>query len=188
MTGGGPIPEPQRLESIDVLRGVAVLGILLMNIQSFSMIGAAYMNPTAHGDLGGADGAVWYACHLLADQKFMTIFSMLFGAGIIVMTGRRERAGEASAGVHYRRMAWLALFGLAHAYLLWYGDILFSYAACGVVVYPFRRLPPAALIALGLCSVAVASLISLASGLSMPFWQPEQVTQLAAGWQPPRPR
>ncbi len=185
LSGAGPILGSERIESIDVLRGVAVLGILAMNIQSFAMIGAAYMNPTAYGDLSEANYAAWYACHLLADQKFMTIFSMLFGAGIIVMSGRRERAGEGSAGVHYRRMAWLAVFGLAHAYLLWYGDILFSYAVCGMVAYLFRKLPPAALVGLGLGSVAVASLISLASGLSIPFWPAEQTVEMLNDWNPP---
>ncbi len=138
----GPVQGSERIQSLDVMRGVAVLGILVMNIQSFAMIGAAYMNPTAYGDLEGVNGWVWYLGHLFADMKFMTIFSMLFGAGVIVMTSRREAAGQSSAGVHYRRMVWLLVFGLAHAYLLWYGDILYTYALCGFVLYLFRKAPP----------------------------------------------
>src|SRR6476619_5262555 len=72
-----PVSSPERIASIDVLRGVALLGILVMNIQSFSMPGDAYMNPSAYGDLTGANLWVWIICHLLADQKFISIFSML---------------------------------------------------------------------------------------------------------------
>jgi uncharacterized protein len=94
-----------------------------MNIQSFSMIGAAYFNPTSFGSLKGADCWSWLLSHLLADQKFMTIFSMLFGAWIVLMARRAEHSGRGSAGLHYRRMVWLCLFGLAHAYLLFYPNV-----------------------------------------------------------------
>src|SRR5260370_17572129 len=122
------ISEGERIASLDVLRGLAVLGILVMNIQSFSMIEAAYSNPTAFGDLEGANYLVWLLSHVLADQKFMTIFAMLFGAGIVLMTGRRERAALGTPAVHFRRMGALALFGMLNAYLLCYADIPFSYA------------------------------------------------------------
>ncbi|MHC4991102.1 MAG: DUF418 domain-containing protein [Planctomycetota bacterium] len=164
MTEAGPVTQPERIASLDVLRGVAVLGILVMNIQSFSMPGAAYMNPSAYGDLEGVNHWVWYLSHLLTDQKFWTIFSMLFGAGIVLMTSRAEAAGRGSAGVHYRRMAWLLLFGLLHAHLIWYGDILYSYAMCGFVAYLFRKLPPWLLILLGLVAVSVTSGVNLFFG------------------------
>ena len=155
-----PVDEAQRITSIDVLRGVALLGILLMNIQSFAMIGAAYMNPNSYGDLTGANAWVWYLTHLLGDQKFMTVFSMLFGAGIVLMTSRAEQRSGRSAGVHYRRMGWLILLGFLHAHLLWYGDILYSYGMCGLVVYLFRNLPPRWLIVLGIVVMSVACLIN----------------------------
>jgi len=152
-----PVAEKERMVSIDVLRGFALLGILPMNIQYFSMIGAAYGNPTAYGDLHGANYWVWLLCHVLADQKFMTIFSMLFGAGILLMTSRIEASGKPSAALHYRRMGWLILFGLAHAYLMWSGDILVAYGMCGLVVYLFRKLRPRTLLVLALLTIAVAS-------------------------------
>jgi len=80
-----------------------------MNIQAFSMVSAAYMNPTAYGDLQGANYAVWLAGHLLADLKFMSIFSMLFGAGIFLMTSHIEASGQRPTRLHYRRMGWLML-------------------------------------------------------------------------------
>ena len=119
-----PVKEAQRIAPLDVLRGFALLGILVMNIQMFSMIDAAYDNPTAYGDLRGANWGVWLAGHLLTDQKMYGLFSMLFGAGILLMTSRAEARGG-SLGLHYRRMAWLILFGLLHAHLLWAGDILY---------------------------------------------------------------
>src|SRR5437016_4500770 len=80
-----PVAPEERIVPLDVLRGVALLGILLMNIRFFAMIGAAYENPTAYGDLHGANYVVWYSTALLADAKFLAIFSMLFGAGMILM-------------------------------------------------------------------------------------------------------
>ena len=81
-----PVAQSARIDSIDVLRGFALLGILIMNVQVFAMPDAAYfINPTAYGDLEGANFYVWLGSRLLADQKFMTIFSMLFGAGIVLM-------------------------------------------------------------------------------------------------------
>src|SRR5215211_1968500 len=113
-----PVAESDRLASLDVLRGVAILGILLMNIQSFSMPSDAYLNPTAYGDLTEANRFVWIGTHLVADQKFISIFSMLFGAGIVLMA---ERAGSRATVLHYRRMGILIVFGLLHAHLLWSG-------------------------------------------------------------------
>jgi uncharacterized protein len=184
VTVSGPVSQPERIESIDVLRGFAVLGILVMNIQSFAMIGSAYMNPTAYGDLTGANYYVWLFSHLLADMKFMTVFSMLFGAGILIMTARREAATGRSASIHYRRMAWLLLFGLLHAYLLWYGDILFTYALCGMVVYLFRNWRPRTLVPVGILMLAVAAGVILLFHFSLPLWPPESLQEIEQGWRP----
>jgi uncharacterized protein len=174
-----------RIESIDVLRGFALLGILIVNIQAFAMPEAAYFNPTAYGDLGGANFAVWLVTHRLAQEKMMTIFSMLFGAGIVLMASSREAAGRRPAAAHYRRTAALLAFGLVHAYCLWYGDILVSYALCATVAYLFRRLRPAWLLAIGLTLLAVGSGLSLASVTSIGHWPAEAVESLAADFAPP---
>ncbi len=179
-----PLSESQRITSLDVLRGFALLGILAMNIQLFSMIYAAYLNPTAYGDLTGANEWVWRMTRILADLKFMAIFSMLFGAGIVLMTSRAESRGQSVAGVHYRRMAWLIVFGLLHAHLLWYGDILYWYGMCGLVVYPFRRLRPRWLLVWGLLSIAVSCALILSAGWSMQFWPPEVLEGFRLDWQP----
>lgn len=179
-----PTPLTNRIESLDVLRGFAVLGILVMNIQTFAMVGAAYMNPTAFGDLSGANMAVWLASHVLADQKFMSIFSMLFGAGIVLMAGRSKIAGRSGAWLHYRRMFWLLLFGLAHAYLLWYGDILVTYALAGCVAYLLHKLRPGWLLALGLAAVAIPSLLFGVCGVTAPYWPADALAEVTKDWQP----
>jgi uncharacterized protein len=167
-----------------VLRGFAILGILIMNIQSFSMIEAAYLNPTAYGDLTGVNRLVWLLSHVLADLKFMTIFSMLFGAGILMITSRAEEKGLSPWSVHWRRSVWLILFGLSHAYLLWYGDILFTYGLCALIVYRFRKARPKRLFIAGLLVISVASLLYLFFGASMQFWPPESVAESARVWMP----
>lgn len=183
-SSAGPIAPVERIASIDVLRGFAVLGILVMNIQSFAMIDAAYINPTAYGDLTGINYAVWLVSHLLADQKFMAIFSMLFGAGIVLMAERRERSGLPAVGVHYRRMIVLLIVGLLHAYLLWFGDILYTYALCGMIVYPLRRLRPALQLALGLSVLCIPTLLALVAHLTLPFWGPNEHAAILEYWQP----
>ena len=105
-----PVTGKERIVALDILRGFAVLGILIMNIQSYSMIGAAYMNPTAYGDLSGLNRWVWTLSHLFADMKFMGLFSLLFGAGIVLFTQRAETKGYNPARLHYRRTFWLFVF------------------------------------------------------------------------------
>ncbi len=186
--GAAPVPQTERIESIDVLRGVALLGILVMNIQAFAMPQAAYFNPTAYGDLTGANRYVWIAGRMLADQKFMTIFSLLFGAGIVLMTGRAEARGDARR-VHYRRMRWLLVIGLLHGHLLWWGDILFHYAVCGMLVYPLRRLSPRRLFALGVVLLVAFSAFWGVFGLTFPYWPEEARAEFVAdAWKPPQER
>jgi uncharacterized protein len=179
-----PTAPSERIVAIDALRGFAVLGILVMNIQSYSMVGAAYLNPTAYGDLNGVNRWVWVLSHLLTELKFMNIFSMLFGAGVLLLTRRIEAGGRSAASLHYRRTMWLIVIGLAHAYLLWYGDILVKYGVCALLVYLFRKVRTKRLLIVGLLIVSVGSLLYLMFGLSMPFWPAESREELLRTWQP----
>jgi len=188
-TAGAVKPEPtpltSRKTSIDLLRGVAVLAILYMNIQSFSMIEAAYFNPSAYGNLSGLNFAVWVVGRLFFDMKFMAIFSMLFGAGIILMAERIEHRGNRPAGVHYRRMFWLLVFGAGHAYLIWYGDILFLYAVIGMIVYVGRRWRPGVLV------ISACVLFTFGLGLqfmthwSMGYWPEADLREFMETYDPP---
>ena len=184
-TALGPVAEAERIASLDVLRGVAVLGILVINIQWFAMIFTALFNPTAYGDLTGANLWVWRLSHLLAEQKFMTIFSLLFGAGVVLMTQRAEAKSFSTARVYYRRTLWLILFGLLHGYLLWYGDILFLYGVCGLLVYLLWKKSPRGLLLLGLLALAVPSGMLFVLGLTTPLWPPDAVRQVTESWLPP---
>jgi uncharacterized protein len=183
--GTGPVTAGERLEALDVLRGFAILGILVMNIQSFAMIGSAYLNPHAFGDLTGPNYLVWLAGHLLFDRKFLTLFALLFGAGIILMTQRRAAAGRQTAGLHFRRMLVLLAIGFAHAYLIWYGDILVTYALCGLIAFLFHKRSARTLIPLGLLLIAIPTLISTGAQLSMPQWpEAERLDLQQSFWNP----
>jgi len=134
-----PVETSERIASIDVMRGVAVLGILAINIYAFALPTAVLKNPPIAGGFTGADLATWMVTHMLFYHKVMPIFSMLFGGGLILLASRLESKGLLVRGIYYRRILWLLLFGLCHAYLLWIGDILYFYAFCGLFIYLFRR-------------------------------------------------
>ena len=160
-----PVEASERIASLDVLRGLAVLGIMIMNIQAFAMPMAAYSNPTAYGDLSGINFFIWLVSYLFVDQKFLSMFSLLFGAGICLFADRVEARSGRSAGLHYRRMFWLLLFGLVHAYFLWSGDVLVTYALCGLVIFFLRNRSPRTLVIIGLAVFSVASVIYTAIGM-----------------------
>lgn len=164
-----PIAPAERLGGLDVLRGVAVLGILVMNIRNFGLPLGEFDNPRFPGEtLSAADLWVWAVSNVVFEDKMIAIFSMLFGAGIVLMSDRALAAGigrARAAAVHYRRMFWLFIIGLAHAYGLWYGDILNTYAVCGAALYPLRRLGAGALIGLGVVLLAVTVLIRIGPAL-----------------------
>ena len=181
----GPVKLAERIGSIDILRGCAVLGILILNIQHYSMISAAYMNPTAYGDLNGANWLVWLYSHVFADTKFMGLFSLLFGAGVLLFADKAKAKGAKAPGLHYRRTLWLLLFGILHGYCLWDGDILFSYAICALLVFLLRSLSPLKLLIIGLLIVSISSGIYLMWGLSLPHLPPEAVERMNLEWWAP---
>lgn len=151
--------EPPRLIALDALRGGAVMGILLMNITSFAMPAAAYLNPAAYGGTGPADIAVWLANFVLVDGKMRALFSALFGASMLLVIDRAEAANADGARVHFRRMGWLLGFGLVHAYLIWAGDILILYAITGMLAFAFAGRGTRALIAIGILFLALQILL-----------------------------
>ncbi len=152
-----------RVATLDVIRGVAVMGILLMNIVAFAMPEAAYMNPAAFGSHGSADYAVWGVNFILIDGKMRGLFSFLFGASTLLVIERAGAKGENPLSVHYARMAWLLVFGLAHLYLIWWGDILNHYALVGAVAYLFHKMPPYKLVIAAIILLALQT--SLMAGL-----------------------
>jgi uncharacterized protein len=179
-----PLGESNRLVSIDVLRGFALMGILLMNIQAFSMPLAAYFNASVYGDLTGANYWAWLIVHVLIDEKFMVIFAILFGAGIVLMTSRLEAGGLPSGKLHYRRMGWLILFGLMHAHLIWAGDILFDYALCGMLAFLMRKRAPRTLLMVALLLISVMPVGMTLATRGLRSASPERIAAMQAHWKP----
>jgi uncharacterized protein len=173
-----PTAPSDRVVGLDALRGFALLGILVINIRVFSMPEIVLFNPTAYGDFTGANYWAWLAGHVLVKQKFITLFTLLFGAGVALFVRNRERDDDPAVRLHLRRSLWLVAFGLAHAYLLWYGDILVAYGVTALFVVAARDWDARKLAVVGTALLAIPSVLEVLSALAA---SPEQ---LAASWQP----
>ena len=139
------------------------MGILVMNVYAFAMPLAAYYNPLIMGGTDALNMGTWFFTHLFFDQKFMSIFSMLYGAGVIMMMNRAAARGVPFTAVFYRRSALLIVLGLLHGYFIWFGDILFHYALMGMVVFLFRKASPGRLITIACVLLPVTLLINYGS-------------------------
>jgi uncharacterized protein len=157
-----PVSSDQRLRTLDVLRGAALLGIALMNIVFSGLPFAAYANPNLWGGNDPLNAGVLAVQWVLFDGKMRALFSMMFGAGIVLFMQRaieRENSVRA-ADLLSRRMLWLMLFGALHGWLIWAGDILYAYGLFGLLIVPMRNVSPRKLlitagVALVLLSLAV---------------------------------
>ncbi|RZM72444.1 hypothetical protein C3B51_21875 [Pseudoalteromonas rubra] len=132
-----------------------------MNIRLFSEPYAAYFSPLMLSTQSSLGHLWWQLQHLFADQKFMAIFSMLFGASTALICDKRIQAGQSPYGYYFKRLLILLAFGLVHAYLIWHGDILVYYAVCGVIPLLFVRAPAGLTLLCGLAILAVGSINSL---------------------------
>lgn len=140
-----PVSQSERIVIIDSFRGIALLGILLMNIPYFGLPDPVADNLTVRHEMGTINQQVWWIVNWFLEGSQRAIFSMLFGAGVILFISRLEKRTEGMAPAEYfiRRQLWLLVFGLFDAFvLLWPGDILFEYAIAGIIVFAFRRLQP----------------------------------------------
>jgi len=196
----GPTPPSDRIVALDALRGVALLGILLINVWSFSMPEQTLLNPTiyadgaVYGEFAGANYWAWAFSHVFAQNKFITLFSALFGAGILLFIESKEEKGQDAVRLHYRRTAILIAIGLMHAYLLWYGDILVAYGVTALVVVAFRDLDARQLAGVGAVFLLFLPVTELLAAVSLggdaiaSQWAPaesvlrEQVATYRGGW------
>jgi uncharacterized protein len=145
--------------SLDALRGFAVMGILAMNIVAFAMPQWAYITPLAYGGETSADRMTWLLSFIFIDGKMRGLFALLFGASMMLIIERAQAKDENGQKVHFRRMVWLALFGLIHYFFIWFGDILFTYALTGCIAYIFCSWPPRRLIKWALVIAGIGLLI-----------------------------
>ena len=152
-----PVPLTDRIEILDVLRGMAVGGILIGNMQWFS--GYGMMPPTLEAQAPLADQITHFLVHFLIEGKFYSIFSFLFGFGFAIQIARAEERGDPKATIFKRRLFWLLVIGLLHAYLLWAGDILSIYAVMGFVLLLFRKVSDRALLKWA-CALMVVPVIT----------------------------
>lgn len=150
-----PVSQQERIVIIDALRGMAILGILLMNIPGFSMAIPSGWDPSVFNEAGTFNFKLWHFVEWFPEGTQRAIFSMLFGAGIILFMKRQEQRLDGVKPLEYflRRQLWLMVFGIFDAWvLLWWGDILFDYACYGMIMVVFRNLPvKSLLIGAGIC-------------------------------------
>ena len=140
-----PVADAQRIRLLDALRGVALLGILLMNIPDFALPGN--FAESFKSDPASVNFWLSAVITVLFEGKMRALFGMIFGAGVLLFVAKKEQTGRSVTLLFYRRMLWLVLFGLIHAHLiLWIGDIVYLYGICGMVVYLFRNVKPAWLV------------------------------------------
>jgi uncharacterized protein len=139
MTEHASAYDQDRAITLDALRGFAVMGILAMNIIAFAMPDWAYITPAAYGGDSLADRMTWLVSFVLIDGKMRGLFSLLFGASMMLIIERAEANRQSARQAHYTRMGWLAVFGLVHYFFIWFGDILFLYAAIGSLAFIFRN-------------------------------------------------
>ena len=149
------IAPRERIASMDVMRGIAVMGILVANLPGFALPNPAYFSPMAWGGSTGANIWVWFTTYVLIEGKMRGMFTFLFGASMLLVIDGARAKGESPARVHYSRMATLAVIGALHLYLFWWGDILLHYAMVGAIAFLFARLSVRWLMVCGLGLLAL---------------------------------
>jgi len=149
----------RRIVTLDIVRGVAVMGILAMNIVAFAMPPQAYVNPLAYGLESAADLASWAFSFVFVDGKMRGLFSFLFGASMLLVIQLAEKSGDSPRRVTVARQLWLLLFGMIHYYFIWFGDILIGYALIGLLAWFFRNLEPRRLVRWGIGLVLAQLLV-----------------------------
>lgn len=159
-TSFAPLKSADRILSLDIMRGIVLFGVLLMNINGMGLTGA-YGDPTVSGGAAGWNLITWITTNLLFEGTMRALFSLLFGVGMFIFLDRLEKkgAGIAAANIYFRRLMWLLVFGLIHGYLLlWTGEILYQYALMGFLVFSFRSLAPKKLILIAIFLFSVGAL------------------------------
>ena len=153
-----PVAQKDRILLLDCIRGMALLGILIMNITAQGQAHQLYDSMDVRHALTGWNYCAWAIESFVFEGTMRGLFSILFGAGTLLLLNRLQKnnTGLIPADIYYRRLLWLLVFGLINAYLLlWPGDILYPYALTGLLLFPFRNLSPNKLLILAFFAVAI---------------------------------
>ncbi|QTN20033.1 DUF418 domain-containing protein [Brevundimonas sp. AJA228-03] len=174
-----PVTPKDRIFQLDMLRGWAILGILAVNAMAFAWPMAAEM--ATRDPFGHTGGDAWgqWAVDVFFQDKFRTLFTMLFGVSVFLVGG--ERQDRDRGRLLRRRLFWLAVFGLIHGIAIWYGDILLHYASCGLVMLLVRSWSPGRLLWAGGSISAIWMLFATATPLLLGALGPEFSAKMAAG-------
>ena len=179
-------PKTDRFESLDVLRGVAILGIFAVNILAFGFPWYAISNPTIFPDAFNNGGDFWWTLSTGAFQfKFITLFSAMFGAGIVLMVG--EEPDSDKLPIHRRRMFWLLVIGIVHCYVIWYGDILAPYAIAGFLAAGARKWPVRQLLAVAAILIILNFGLYYLQDISLRYMSSEELAELVDQMWAPTP-
>ena len=184
----GPVRESRRITSLDLIRGIAVLGILLMNAVSFRFDTGPYFNLSAGGSETWLDWTMGIFGEVFIDQKFMGLFSLLFGAGMTLFIDRAAARGRRAVALNLWRNALLLLIGFLH-FLLWDGDVLMAYAISSVFLIVMRRLSNRALISVGaavfmlsvVCAMLAQSIANTTGASLSGLWTPGDISNGTSG-------
>jgi uncharacterized protein len=157
-----PVQQEERIQVVDILRGFALFGILLVNMAIFSRPFQSILLPVSP-DLPWHDSAAEWLIHFLGEGKFYAMFSTLFGLGLVLMMERIEQRGGRFVPLYSRRLLALFLIGLVHAFLIWVGDILIIYALLGFPLMLFRKARPRTLIIWAVVLLSIPLLFNAAT-------------------------
>lgn len=178
-----PTAGNERVETIDVLRGLALFGILAANIRGFAGPAAAYFQPDVYWG-GLADRIAQAFIDTFIQQKFITIFAFLFGVGFAAQLSRAESRGSRFGWMYARRLLVLTIFGLLHGLFIWMGDILLVYGLIGFALFFFRRRADRTLIAWAVIGMLIPLFLAgtvtavVASGAPVPLPPPPTQEEL----------
>jgi uncharacterized protein len=180
-----PVAGAGRIEIIDILRGFAIFGILLVNMQFFFSPAYVAIMPEFQPWTGTLDKIADTLIAFFGQGKFYSLFSMLFGMGMAIQMERAEARGAPVAAFFARRMFWLLWIALAHAVLLWFGDILFIYSVLGFILIAFRKRKPITLGVWMIVLLAIPMLLGLAfvGLLELASINPETAAQIEEGFE-----
>jgi uncharacterized protein len=179
-----PVAAGERYLSLDILRGLGVMGILAVNAVGFAEPMSVYLSPElSPHPLVGAEAIAWWVVHTFFHFKFVTLFSMLFGVSILLVGG--ERADKPRGALLRRRLGWLLVIGLIHGLVIWFGDILLLYACTGFLAMLARSWTPKRLFTVSITVILLGSILAVAPLIFLETAPPDIQKQVIANMAQP---